>query len=61
MVSLKEILSAEDFSASCQLEEEVYFETLLQKIYEAVNKTVDHVLIPNLIQIRSFLQSILIP
>jgi hypothetical protein len=58
MMSLQEILSPEDFSAVCLLENVdfchmVYFEALLQKMYKDVNKTVDLVLIPNLIQIRS--------
>jgi hypothetical protein len=58
MVSLREILSPEDFSPVCMLENVdfchmVYFEVFLQKTYEDVNKTVDPVLIPNLIQIRS--------
>jgi hypothetical protein len=58
MVSLREILSPEDFSAVCLLENVdfghmVYFEALLQKMYEDANETVDPVLIRNLIQIRS--------
>jgi hypothetical protein len=58
MESLKEILSPENFSAVYLLENEdfghvVYFESLLQKMYEDVKETVDPALIPNLIHIRS--------
>jgi hypothetical protein len=57
-VWLREILSPEDFSAVSLLENVnfghmVYFEGLLQNMYEDENETVDPVLISNLIQIRN--------
>jgi hypothetical protein len=54
VLSLSKILSPEDFSAVCLFENvDLASEALLQQMYYVEKETVDPILIPNLIQIRS--------